>query len=476
MKTLMPAPHLGQTIQKNTPNEVQGSFVTLLGEPFYKIQNYSAMEPFFMSLVSGFDHWMFIASTGGLTAGRISAEHALFPYYTDDKVTESFETTGNKTILFVSRGEITSLWEPFSMRYSGVYVIERNLYKNIAGTTLVFEEINHELGMTYRYAWRTSDRFGFVKTSWAINHGKEPYKIEWVDGLQNILPAKVTSQTQNVFSNLLDAYKRAECEPETGLGLFSLSSTLTDLAEPSESLLANTVAQVGLEPIGVLLSSAQLDNFRAGREICPETDIRGARGAYFIHARSDLAPGQETSWHLIAEVSQDTSAVVCLMEKLKNPVHLIREIEADIAANQQKLHHLVASADGQQYSSNELSTGHHFANVMFNIMRGGIFADQYWMEREDFLAFLRIQNQPLYGVVAESARKLPARVHLSDLRAFAEQNGQPDLIRLTSAYLPLTFSRRHGDPSRPWNRFAIQIKNPDGTQRLDHEGNWRDIF
>jgi hypothetical protein len=43
-------------------------------------------------------------------------------------------------------------------------------------------------------------------------------------------------------------------------------------------------------------------------------------------------------------------------------------------------------------------------------------------------------------------------------------------------YLPLTFSRRHGDPSRPWNKFAINIKKPDGSVRLDYEGNWRDIF
>ena len=43
-------------------------------------------------------------------------------------------------------------------------------------------------------------------------------------------------------------------------------------------------------------------------------------------------------------------------------------------------------------------------------------------------------------------------------------------------YLPLTFSRRHGDPSRPWNRFAINLRNPDGTPRLDYQGNWRDIF
>ncbi len=49
-------------------------------------------------------------------------------------------------------------------------------------------------------------------------------------------------------------------------------------------------------------------------------------------------------------------------------------------------------------------------------------------------------------------------------------------MRLSYAYLPLYFSRRHGDPTRPWNRFAINIKKEDGSKRLDFEGNWRDIF
>jgi hypothetical protein len=43
-------------------------------------------------------------------------------------------------------------------------------------------------------------------------------------------------------------------------------------------------------------------------------------------------------------------------------------------------------------------------------------------------------------------------------------------------YLPLTFSRRHGDPSRPWNRFSIRVSADDGSELLYYEGNWRDIF
>ena len=83
-----------------------------------------------MSVVSSSDHWLFISSTGGLSAGRVNAELALFPYYTVDKITENSENTGSKTILLVRQGDHTSLWEPFSARYQGIYRIERHLYKS----------------------------------------------------------------------------------------------------------------------------------------------------------------------------------------------------------------------------------------------------------------------------------------------------------------------------------------------------------
>ncbi len=105
---------IGDTAQKRSEQTVKGEYVTILGEIFYKIQNYDAMEPFFMSIVSSSNHWLFISSTGGLSAGRISAEQSLFPYYTEDKLTENSENTGNKAILLVTRAQRTSLWEPFS--------------------------------------------------------------------------------------------------------------------------------------------------------------------------------------------------------------------------------------------------------------------------------------------------------------------------------------------------------------------------
>ena len=52
-----------------------------------------------MSIVSPYNHWLFISSNGSLSAGRKDSNNALFPYYTDDKITELQEITGNKQFL-----------------------------------------------------------------------------------------------------------------------------------------------------------------------------------------------------------------------------------------------------------------------------------------------------------------------------------------------------------------------------------------
>jgi hypothetical protein len=469
--------YIGDSIQRLPDLDIKGKFVPMLGEKYYQIKNYDAMSPFFMSIVSSSDHWLFISSTGGLTAGRVSAEQALFPYYTEDKLSENYENTGAKSILRIRRGERTSLWEPFSNHHQGNYRIERNLYKNIPGTSIIFEEINHDLGLTYRYAWRTGDRYGFVKTSWLSNASASFCHVELIDGLQNLLPAQITSSTQNIFSPLLDAYKRSELDPETGLAIFALNSTLTDLAEPSESLLATTVMQVGLEPYGYLLSSTQLECFRMGGEPRMETEVRGRRCAYFVHATLELAPDEERSWHVVADVSQDSEAIVRHSNQLrKKRKDLPSLIEKDIASNTIDLEKIVGAADGLQISADPLCTTHHFANVMFNAMRGGIFSDQYRVQARDFIEFVSTRNHEVLARNQAFYSSVPPQTSILDLQVRAAASGSQDLVRLVYAYLPLSFSRRHGDPSRPWNRFAIELKTEDGSLKLGYEGNWRDIF
>lgn len=466
----------GGTLRLMEP-KVSGEYVDLLGESYYCIRHYDTMPPFFMSIISSANHWLFISSTGGLTAGRIDAESGLFPYYTDDKVTENISNTGPVACLFVKRGGQMTRWEPFVAPASDARACTRNLYKNVAGDRLIFEEINHMLGLTYRYAWRTSDRSGFVRTVWLQNNLATPCCVRLLDGVRNILPYGATTALQTTMSNLLNAYKRNEREPSTGLGIFTLSATLTDRAEPSESLKATVAWQVGLTNAAVLLSTAQLDAFRAGHPVTQEDDIKGQRGAYLLATELELAPHATQSWSLVADVNQDHSQLVALRNQLRNErTHLAAALETDIARGAEELRALVAAADGLQLSAAPLTTAHHFANVTFNIMRGGVFVDNDQVTKSDLLDFFRTRNRPVYDAHAALLEALPPTLSIDELYARAAATGDPDVRRLSYEYLPLTFSRRHGDPSRPWNRFSINLRQPDGSRRLDFQGNWRDIF
>ena len=222
--------YIGNNPARFSNQEVSGDEVIIGDEIFYKISNYNKMRPFFMSIVSNSDHWMFISSTGGLSAGRKNSNYAFFPYYTDDKITESSEYTGSKSIFLVNKADKTFLWEPFSSRQDGVYEITRNLYKNAYGNKVIFEEINHDLEVVYSYEWNSSDTYGFVRKSTLKNVAKTAVDIRLLDGIQNILPYGVEDALQNSTSNLVDAYKKCELETDSGVGIYSLSAIIVDKA------------------------------------------------------------------------------------------------------------------------------------------------------------------------------------------------------------------------------------------------------
>jgi hypothetical protein len=179
---------LGKNLIQSEEPEVSGQFVTIDGEEFYEIRNYDSMLPFFMSLASDSNHWMFISSTGGLSAGRVNPDNAMFPYYTDDKIHESSDTTGSKTILHVAHEGKMLLWEPFSLRYNGIYKTERNVYKGTTGNKLIFEEKNRDLELTFRYGWMNADKYGWIKKNWLVNDSNHTIEVYLLDGIQNILP------------------------------------------------------------------------------------------------------------------------------------------------------------------------------------------------------------------------------------------------------------------------------------------------
>lgn len=379
---------------------VNGQFITILGERFYEIANYDAMQPFFISLASDTDLWMYLASTGGLTAGRRSPNEALFPYYTDDKITESYEFTGPRTVI--------NDWRPFSEKQQPKYAISRKIAKSTVGNQIVFCEENHTLGLRFSYLWAPAGKHGWVRRATLENLSGQPLDIDLTDSLLNVLPAGVERKTQNEFSTLVDGYKKTELVPGTSLVLFRMEAILVDRAEPSESLTCNTVYALGLPDADYSASAS-----------------KGVRGAFVALSSFHLSPFTSQTWYNVLDVSQDAVAVHELMHFIAQP-DAIAQIETAMQQSTETLKRIVAQNDGIQHTGDEANDARHFANVLFNTMRGGYYLTY------------------------------PPTSPTQDL--------------------PLTFGRRHGDPSRPWNLFDIRVQDDEGKPVVAYQGNWRDIF
>jgi len=456
--------------------KVSGEFIDVRGERYYAIRNVDKMAPFFISVISNVDHWLFVSSTGGLTAGRVSPETALFPYITVDKIHDSSAHTGSKTLLRLNAGGGQRNWEPFNREHDGHNAISRHLYKHVLGNKLLFEEINHDLQLAFRYSWASSDTYGFARQCELRNLSEQSVNIELVDGLQNILPAGTPRFAQTNTSNLVDAYKWTELDEKTGLAYFTLYSGITDRAEPCESLKANTVFCLGLEKQKTLISSEQLDDFREGKPLQQEVHKRGIRGAYLVSTGMDLAPKASQHWQIVADIEQSQSQVVGLRKQLSKPHEVAKAIDRSVKRGSDELARIMASGDAFQATAEENVSVHHYANALFNILRGGIFDDQYNVSSWDFLCTIEQFNRDVFERSKGLLHGLPDKLKFAELLAAVKQQDDPQLERLCQEYLPIRFGRRHGDPSRPWNQFAIKLHDDYGNRLLSYEGNWRDIF
>ncbi|MGC9450410.1 MAG: hypothetical protein ACP5I4_03095 [Oceanipulchritudo sp.] len=438
----------------------------------YEISGVEQMPPFLMTLASDSDHWLFILSNGALTAGRVNPDHALFPYYTQDKLLDMTGRSGSRSVVRIG-GRI---WEPFGPGAPGK-AVTRRLRKNAIGNRIELEEEHREHGLVFRLSWRPGARFGFVRRVELENNGEGERDLELLDGLVNLLPDGLPQRFQNEFSILGDAYKQSELIEPEGLGLYHLSSVPTDLAEPMEALRATVAWQCGQPAGSILLSQDRIDDFLEGKELPAETSLRGRRGSYLLHRKIRLEPGEKTAWYICADVGKDLQQVEELREELRKPDSLQERIEADCEATERRLQGMLAAADGLQCTGTKSRCMRHTSNTLFNLMRGGALPTGYQLPTADVLATVEHFNRQaalrlrqVLGPTTELHCKDPwDATHPVSLCG-------KDAVRLLREYLPLSFSRRHGDPSRPWNRFSIEIKEKDGSPRFYYQGNWRDIF
>ncbi len=467
-----------QTITSQVPvTGPAGEFLVRGDEVWYRIAAADRLRPFLMSLASDCDLWMFVTSRGGLTCGRVDAEGAIFPYLTVDRLHDAHRHTGPVTMLRVPvQGAEPVVWEPFAAAGDDDPAIDRFLEKNATGNRLVFEEVHTGLGLAFRYQWASAQRFGWVRTAQLVNRGERPVRVDVLDGVRNVLPWGVPLSLYQQASNLVDAYRRSEIEPETGLGIFSLTAGITDRPEAVEVLRANVVWCCGREDFKVHLQDDALRQFRRGAVMSGDRILNGDRGNYIISFEADLQPREASSWRLVCDVGLDHARLAEVLNLARVGDAAEEAVDQDLKRSQADLRGLVASADGLQLTAGTGAWTHHYTNTLFNIMRGGVFVDNYAVPREDFRDFLGVRNAGVLQAHESWLRGLPEAVGSDRLLTEGKARGDADLVRLILEYLPLHFGRRHGDPSRPWNRFSIHVRDDAGRPLLRYEGNWRDIF
>ncbi|HEX4086920.1 MAG TPA: hypothetical protein VHY22_18540, partial [Chthoniobacteraceae bacterium] len=461
------APHL-------SPAGPPSEHALIDGEPYVCIRDVDSLQPFLISLASSGNLWVYLGSNSPLTAGRVDPDHAIFPYQTADKILSHAGSSGCLTILLAETATGTEPWEPWRDCVSRTHRVYRNLYKHAHNHSIIYEETNLDLGLRFSWKLATSESYGLIRTSTLENISGKPISVRYVDGWHQLQPPGVSAEMYARYSYLAAAYMRHEREGL--LGIYVLNSGITDRAEPCESLRAGCAWSVGHANPRILLSTRQVDAFRRGEEVAAESEIRGDFGAYLAADAVRLPAGGKARWMTAADTGLDHAALVRLRAELQEPHGLEAAAIRDVAAGAASLEQRIAASDGLQQTADPTVTVHHFANVLFNCMRGGTPHDSYNFPGADFSAFIRSRNSLVHAQHSKWLDSLPAQMTLREVRAQVRVIGDADLIRLAMEYLPLTFSRRHGDPSRPWNRFSIRLRDAEGNPIYGYEGNWRDIF
>jgi hypothetical protein len=452
---------------------VTGGLVEVDGIEYYRIDGIEQMEPFLMTVVSDSDLWNFVSSTGALTAGRIDADHSLFPYETVDKLHRAAGITGPVTVIARTVDGRRHLWRPFAAEMDRGCT--RSIAKSILGDRLVFEELHGEWGLEFRATWAPSSTHGWVRTVDIADVGGQGAELEVLDGLLDVMPAGVDARTEQTLSNLVDSYKRSETGPWGTLAVYTLEALITDRAEPAESLTAATVWSsgfIGAEPdLDARAVAAMVD----GRPLVPSRLVTGRPGAYLLRGAVAVPESGSVSWMMVADTGLAHSEVLAASHVAAD-AEAARVVDHDIRAGSERLRILLDGADAFQSTADGVADAHHLSNVLFNSMRGGVFPYGHQVPVPDFAEFVHVRNRAVAERCQAWLDSLGPWADVATLRDAALATGDGDLVRLVLEYLPLTFSRRHGDPSRPWNRFSINVHNDDGGELLSYEGNWRDIF
>ncbi len=440
---------------------------------WYRVDGLASMDPFLMTVSSNSDLWLFASSRGTLTAGRTDANGALIPYETEDRIHRAAGVTGPVTVIARTVDGARQIWRPFGPESSAR--TRRSVAKSTMGNRIRFEEHNPDWGVKFTTTWSPSDSFGWVRSVELTNDTDVGVDLEIVDGLIDVMPAGLDAGFERDMSNLADAYKRSETGRWGSSAIFTMEALASDSPMPGESLAATVIWAFGDLPTEIHLDERVVEAMLRGEVLPARGLLTGRRGSYLRRGPIEIPAGGSRAWSLVADSRLNHAQVVDRVEQAQSPKPS-EAVHADIAAGTERLRVLLALADGFHRTGDPVADAHHLSNVTSNAMRGGLLIHGMMVPIADLLDHLDRWNQPTQKRHAKSIAALGESVSVEDLRAFALGSNDPDLIRLILEFIPLAFSRRHGDPSRPWNQFSINVRSESGEDVIGYEGNWRDIF
>ena len=298
-----------------------------------------------------------------------------------------------------------------------------------------------------------------MRTATLENLGRAPAAVDLLDGLRNVLPYGARWRCTSSRAAWWTPTSGPTSTRRPRLGIFALTANITDRPEAAEELRANTVWCHGLGDFQVALSLDAVAAFRRGEPVPGESVLTG---------QPRQLPGR-----LVAELSPAARAELAPRRRRRPQPRPDRRAPRPPARAGTWAPGSRPAFGGEREPAPQRgqrrrppahrprrASAHHFANVLFNNMRGGVFADNHDVPPPTSPPSSAPATAGSRRARGPRCRRCPPCSPCRSCSAPRRPPATPTCVRLCYEYLPLTFSRRHGDPSRPWNRFAIRGAEP----------------
>ena len=117
--------------------------------------------------------------------------------------------------------------------------------------------------------------------------------------------------------------------------------------------------------------------------------IYGRDLSYFIEFQKQLNPKDVIEWSLNADVKKNQKQILDLEDTILNENFSMADIDDSLNNNHLELKNYVFASDGYQLTNHRSNDYRHTSNVLYNIMRGGVFIDSYKIQVKSILSFFK---------------------------------------------------------------------------------------